>query len=499
MWRLRAKIRDLLNYGFSQTDMKATSLKHYYRQTILTLLVFFGFQIQVHGQGIEKAFPTTIKSPTDSFSVKFSNSRNKYSFKIGESDTVDMGTDGAPGMFAVIYYGKDSLKIPYSNPPYFNISYIPIQSTAGKSIYRLHFNSSSGMFPASYIKKNKGKIQVEIPEVYELANIIWTFSPSGKRSTDLINSGSYYEKVLTWFKPYLDHPLFKQLDFPDSLYFHNYYDFRENSFAFSFKGDKLVSVGPYYYVTGNDWGNYNSLFKQLLPVVEDFAKKSGFREFYKSNTDLYAKQVKREKELMPVKSMWEWMEIQFPKKKFQSYKVVFSPLIGGSHSTQNYATYANDEYFRETVMFVCGTERYDKRTDLSEKQKEGLMSGIVFTEIDHNYVNPVSYQYAKVIDSAFSERTKWAGANTKMYGNQLLVFNEYMTHAVFCLWVMDQYDKPTADFVIKSRESLMVDKRHFIKFKEFNQELIRLRFENKDKKVSELYPQILKWCKINEP
>jgi hypothetical protein len=135
--------------------------------------------------------------------------------------------------------------------------------------------------------------------------------------------------------------------------------------------------------------------------------------------------------------------------------------------------------------------------NFSEKQKEGLMSGIVFTEIDHNYVNPVTSNYAKQMDSIFSNRSVWAkqGTGSDFYGSAESIFNEYMTWAVFCLYVMDKYDKPTADLVINEREDRMVEKRFFIKFKEFDRELIRLRQENKNLDLAALYPFILEWCK----
>jgi hypothetical protein len=76
-------------------------------------------------------------------------------------------------------------------------------------------------------------------EVYELANIIRALSPSGKRAKDLHLEGEYFKRVTAYFKPYLNHPIFKQLDFSNSLAPHKYYDFRENSFAFNFSESKM--------------------------------------------------------------------------------------------------------------------------------------------------------------------------------------------------------------------------------------------------------------------
>ena len=70
-----------------------------------------------------------------------------------------------------------------------------------------------------------------------------------------------------------------------------------------------------------------------------------------------------------------------------------------------------------------------------------------------------------------------------------------MTWSVFCLYILDNYDKEEADFIINERETRMVEKRNFIKFKEFNKALIKFRYDNKELKVFELYPYILDWCK----
>jgi hypothetical protein len=444
----------------------------------------------------ELVYPVTLKTSSDSFTVRFSNYPEKITMPVLINDTVDMGTNGADGLVATVYLGKDSVAIPYCNLPYFEVYWINIESPRGKTVYRLHFNNIISSFPPAYIRTHDGTTSFEIPETFELANILLALSPAGKK-LGLDTTDAYYKRMMTWFKPYGNHPIFKKLDFHDSDYYGKYYDFRENSFVYTFEKDpgsvKLVNNGPYYYVTGEDWDSYNSLFMQLLPMVEDFAKKSGFRQFYKTNAAYYAAQEKREAELMPVKKMWNWLEQQFPNSKFHSYRVIFSPFITGSHSTQNYGTYWKDVYFREAVMFVCGPARYDVG-DYTGQQKQGLASGIVFTEIDHNYVNPVTNKYRKSVDSIFSNRALWA-KDVEGYTSPMSVFNEYMTHAAFCLYINDMYDKETADLVIAKRIEMMVERRKFSKFKEFNEALADIRTLNKDKKVAELYPEILAWCR----
>ena len=452
-----------------------------------------------YSQFVEETYPKTLWSPNDSFFIRYKDYPGLDTFLVSRKKNISPGTDAAPGYYATFLYGKDSVRINYHNHlPYGHVIYLNFESPKGKTTLRFHFNDVTSYFPVEYMDKNKGNVQFDIPEQYELANIIWTLSPAGQKATDLMKEGEYYTRVMEYFKPYMSHPVFKSLNFPDSIYYNKYYEFRENSFAFNFKdksSSKLLFNGPYYYAYGEELAD-SSLFGKLKPLVEDFAAKSKFREFYRSNASYYTKEIERAKQLTPVKQMWSWLETEFLRPKYQSYRVVFSPLIGGSHSTQRYFTPYRGGWFGENVMFVCGTARYDNMPGITEKQKEGLMSGIVFTEIDHNYVNPASNRYSQRIDSIFSKRGVWAksGNNSDFYGSAMSVFNEYMTHSVFCLYILHTYDKPTADLVIERRESMNADRRNFIKFREFNRELIRLRQEHKELKVVDLYPYILDWC-----
>lgn len=467
--------------------------------SLFLLLLFLAFTS--YAQDIEETYPKTLWCPNDSFAIRFKGVPKLFYYAVYK-DKVSPGTDAGLNEYVTIYYGNDSMRLSYHNRiPYAQIDYVNFASPKGKATIRFHFNDLFSYFSKDYMNKNAGNLQFDIPEVYELANIIWTLSPSGKRATDLNKTGGYFKKVISYFQPYLNHPIFKALDFPDSLYLQNYYNFRENSFAFNFQDTtkgasncKLLFNGPYYYVNGDDLAD-SSLFGKLKPLIEDFAAKSNFRSFYKNNLPFYKKEIEREKELLPVKQMWKWLEVQFPKTHYQSYRVVTSPLIGGSHSTQNYSTYNDTGWFSECVMFIPTTERVDTLSNLSEKQKQGIMSGVVFTEIDHNYVNPATNKYASMIDSIFSNRDIWAKGGNNWYPSGHAIFNEYMTWAVFCLYVHDTYDKSTADVVIHERETRMIEKRNFIKFGDFDRALIKIRQQHKNLKVVDLYPYILKWCK----
>jgi hypothetical protein len=75
-----------------------------------------------------------------------------------------------------------------------------------------------------------------------------------------------------------------------------------------------------------------------------------------------------------------------------------------------------------------------------------------------------------------------------------MVFNEYMTWAMFSLYCYDNYPHAEVDNFVKKMENRMVNDRYFVKFKEFNQELISQYNKNHRISMSDLYDIILLWA-----
>lgn len=467
------------------------------KNAIITLFLSF-IPIFMVSQAIEETIDNVFYSETDTVYYKWSNHPKLFSDVLRIGKSISPGTNTQKGLALTAYIGEDSLKIVADNYPFTKYTWVQVKTPKGDAKIKFRFNSVTNNFSDTYVNENKDITTFEIPEVFELANIIWALSPSGQRASDLALDTKYYQKVKDYFSPFLDHPIFKKLNFSGDEYFSKYYSFRENSYMYTFQDEKIVHGDVYYYVMGDDWHSFTNLFSELLPLVQDFAIKSNFQEFYRKNTPYYNNSINKMKGLLPIKNMWNWLEKEFPVREYNTYRVVFSPLIRNSHSTQNYAKIVNfdtKEIYRECLMFVCGSERYDSQAELNQQQKSGLISGIVFTEIDHNYVNPTSSKYRGDIDEIFKEDNIWAKKDRLTYKSPIEVFNEYMTHAVFCLWVQENFTKENAKFIVNERETLNVSKRGFHKFKEFNNMLLKLKSQYPNLTITQLSPHILKWCK----
>ncbi len=336
-------------------------------------------------------------------------------------------------------------------------------------------------YTADYIGKNKGKVLVEIPEVFELANIAIAISDEGLNNPNRVHKhGAYYKRVLEHFKPFKDHPLIEKPD----LHYNATYMFRDNSICYIFEGDRIVHGGLYSNMRRPD------LFKKHLALVEDFARDSNFRKFYRDNLPYYQEQIQLYRQKVPVRRMWTWLEERFP-ARHDCYKVVFSPLIGASHETCSF----QDKDFSETIMFVSGP---GEPQDFADAIGEGLLSRVVFTEIDHNYVNSVTEQYLHRVNKAFADLDAWNRQGG--YRRPEHTFNEYMTWAVFVLYAYDNYKKEDAEVIFKRGPvNTMVNGRKFVRFKEFADKLLELyRNRVQGQSIPDLYPGILDWAEDYE-
>lgn len=331
---------------------------------------------------------------------------------------------------------------------------------------------------------------MEIPEVQELAYVIMTITPTGIADSNMIDHTTrYYKRVREYFKPYEQEPMVKfyENEFKSIIMNRNltYRLHKMDACGFYFEGDKIVKDTKYPSTNGTAF----NFIQPHTGGLEEFAKKTKFREFYAANKPYYDSLIAAGHKQMPIKAMWQWLEDRFP-ARYQSYRIIFSPLTGGTHTTSRFTT----DTFSQTLMFIS---RPFLVYTVSEGVVEGIMTRVVFTEIDHNYVNPVSDTFTKEIDEAFKQREKWAkpGSFTDSYNNAYQVFNEYMTWAVFTLYAEERLNKADFDNVNERTESQMESYRGFPKYRAFNTKLRELYKAQQTKNIAELYKPMLDWAK----
>ena len=407
--------------------------------------------------------------------------------------TANQGT-GDPNTIFKLLSDKDSLRLVYdfAKEPLKQNKYVLIKSPRNFRVFNMIFWPLRNDFRNGYVNENSGSIKFLIPPAFEIANILLALT---SEDDQIYRDTDYYKNVIEYFSPYINHPLIRNMKLDYKMNNEFYYNFRSNSICYDLDHDSLKSNNIYFVAWGNDINN--NLFLKNINLINDFIRTSNLISFLKQNSAYYEQQIKRLSQLMPIQKMWNWLENNFS-SRYNSYKIIFSPLIAGSHNTQRFFWKENGKQYGEIIMFINGPNRIDvNNPNFNDTQKEVISSPIVFTEIDHNYVNPVSEKFINEIKMVLTNISDWAAPEAlKWYNSPLAVFNEYMTHAAYILYAHDIYNDELFKLAKQNRTDLMINIRGFIKFDKFSNLLLNL-YTNREKEstLESLYPILLQKMK----
>ncbi len=349
-------------------------------------------------------------------------------------------------------------------------------------------------FDEAFKKKNNGKINIEIPEVYELMNVLIALTPTGISDKSLVyQESNYYQEVQAYFKPYQSHTVIKMVD--ALLKQDKYYPIKMDSYCFRFdKNHQLVEDKNYHVIS---WDGINALSPELITHMNDFVQKSNFRRFYAQHKSLYTEQVNFFRKEVNLSQMIRWLQKNFPTKHYDYFNVLFSPLVYGNQSTNNF----EDNHFTEAQVHINFPYILPERQKQMPKSYSLYRGNIVFTELNHNFINPEAEKYAKEIKGFMTDLTLWEEKNKAAqygYPTAMSCFEEYLNWGLVSLYLYDHADKAEYPTMVANLDTFMQENRGFKQFKSFNHFLIDL-YKNKQTNttVADLYPTIVNWFKVN--
>lgn len=396
--------------------------------------------------------------------------------------------------------GKDSVSFPIQVGQ--KVDFIIVNSkndTARQQIVGVVPNVN---FTDEYVKNHRNKTTVAIPEVSELVNILMALHQDAEKEGNMFDTKSdYYQRLKTHFAPYRNHPMLDTVHkyigdmryleqhklhiFSDDSYGY-YYALKMNAVNYNFDKQGTIKNNGIIREAAAGWYTFDPM--KDLALMEDFAKKSNFRKFYADNKPYYDSLLTTYNQLNHIDKMQAWLDKKF-NMRYGSYMIYFSPLIGGAHSTQRFS----DNGLSQTVMYI---QKANALPDRSQAQNEIFAGRVVFTEIDHNYVNPTTDRFADAVNEIFSQRETWADGNiTSGYSTAYTVFNEYMTWAVYSLYLADHYSQADLDEYLPKMVNQMEKSRGFINFGRFNNELLKTYNENRSASMDSLYTHMLNWAR----
>lgn len=330
-------------------------------------------------------------------------------------------------------------------------------------------------------------LEVRESPAYELANIILALTSYGKSDPYEVNKESeYYQKVIKHFSLCSDHRLLKIVNYSRERWA-EYLSFRSDAFAFELKENGSL-IRQSSLRTEKDY----SPFDDNIKLIQDFAINCQFNKFYNSQRTYYKTIRERYAQAYMFKEMQKFLTREFG-QQFDSMKyiIAFSPLVGRMNAQRSDGKNRISFVSADPKLLDISSQDYM----LESNRIEGIHS--LFTELDHDYVNPVSDLYKKNLEMNFT----WKFWDKKSgYESSYSTFNEYMTWAVYDIFIRE-YFKDRGETSIKYWH-LQNKSRGFIASNLFAQQLEKLRKQNKT--IKDTYPSIIKWAnkvqgKLKEP
>lgn len=348
------------------------------------------------------------------------------------------------------------------------------------------------VFSQSYVSTHRGRTFVEIPDVYELVNIVFALTEAAQKNNDLARKNTaYYDEVRTFFTRYKNEPIVTIIDSILTKDESNYFPLKMDAFAFGFDKNGRISQSPVY--DRVSWGRENTL-RSYVPLLQAFAKKSNFLQFYNKQRPYYDRLIRAYQDSLDVAGMQTWLNRNFPTTRYDSFKIIFSPLVSGNQSA---CWFANNG-FREAQAHVNFPFPSQSDADFSAKAVNVRKGNIVFTELNHAFINPEAEKprYQQALRSAFAKLDTWIDRSkpAKNYDNLYACFEEYINWAMVSLRYVDVAPESERAALLKGIETMMVDRRGFKRFAEFSQFIVPL-YQNRPRgaTVADLYPQIVRW------
>lgn len=355
----------------------------------------------------------------------------------------------------------------------------------------------AAVFDAAYRTAHRGRIEVEVPEAYELVNIVIALTRTGLTDSTLVfHPSNYHREVLAWFAGQRLHPAVLAFDSVLASNRNAYSTLKMNGRALEFDRRGRLTRSPVYDRTGFP-GEITNPLHPWLPLLQSFADEGRFREFYRQHAALYAEQCAYFRDSADVRGMLDWLAKRFPEvKPYDSFHVVFSPLVAYNQSS----TWLESDGFRELQAHVnfpypSDAWRWARRSPLSPAGLQVMRGAIVFTELNHGFINPTADRFPERASRAVADRAHWVDADRPPgYYGGVNTFNEYMNWALVPLYAADITTLAEADAVAMAVDRMMTRSRGFPRFEAFDA-FLRERYRERPPggTVSAMYPDILEW------
>ena len=350
----------------------------------------------------------------------------------------------------------------------------------------LSYLGPQASFPAAYRAAHRGTLDIEVAPAYELVNVAIALTSYAKENPGLAAPSPYLDGIRADFAKQANHPAVQALDAAMRKDGSAYHSLKMNGAAFVLAEDDGLSRSPIYKSTG--WGENDLL--PFMDDLQDFARATGFSQYYAKHLPLYTSQIEYLRNEVNVDDMIVWLGTEFPEvTPYDHTRIMFSPLVGYNQSVSTF----DADGFRQLMPHVNFPYPSKDDAELTPEALKVYRGLILFTELNHGYINPTIDAYSSELQEAMPQLSNWAGDETaRGYGNASGIFTEMTNWALVSVRAYDLLPESEAEVISKRVAHIMVRNRGFTRFAEFQQQFLALsRGREKGVPVAHLLPALI--------
>lgn len=329
--------------------------------------------------------------------------------------------------------------------------------------------------------------RVIVDERQELSAIVWRLAGCEEYNTRI--NPSYLENIETYFGGYKGHPV---MDFiremrtkKDSISVVAYNSVPMSAAVLQIRNNR-VKINPdvnlIEYIAGNDsrWTEQN--LRKYVKLLDDFYRKSEFRQFFDSHADLYASYIAEMTAVFQDNVKAEWFR-QFYGMELPGFNVIVSPANG----INNYA-------LNEDILNAAGYDGIGALMGVSYNPEKGKINRntyvpILLHEISHYFTNQIFFpDYTEQLTAAgakifehLSEPLTAAG-----YGAAYIVCPEFLNELCAMMYTKEVLGSTLANEVracyrkgfiwadecIRYMENFTANREQYSRFSDFIPQLV---------------------------
>lgn len=341
-------------------------------------------------------------------------------------------------------------------------------------------------FSPEYQAAHRGTLDIEIPVAYELVNVAIALTDYAKENPGLVAVSPYLGEVRSRFESQAGHPVIVSLDKLMREDADSYHTLKMNGGAFDLADDNLLSRSPVYKSMG--WKRNDLL--PLMEQLQDFANATKFAQFYAEHQTLYSTQIAYLRDDVDVGGMIAWLESEFPNvNPYDHIRILFSPLVGFNQSVKSF----EEDDFRQLIPHVNFPYPEAEDAELSAPTLTLYRGLILFTELNHGYINPTIDPFSASLQAAMPDLSVWARDDTvQAYDTSTAIFTEMTNWALVSVRAYDVLPEEDAGQIAKRIERIMVNNRGFKRFAAFQERFLELsRARAKGVSVGSVIPALV--------